>query len=73
MNRFGNIEKLVREDGFDIDAKFYMIVEGENPITKKWYINYDRAIEWTDGQLVRLQISTDITDLKRMEEELRQA
>ena len=47
--------------------------QGKNPITKKWYINYDRAIEWTDGRLVRLQISTDITDLKKMEEELRQA
>ena len=47
--------------------------QGENPITQKWYINYDRAIEWTDGRLVRLQISTDITDLKKMEEELRQA
>jgi len=46
---------------------------GKNPITGKWYINYDRAIEWTDERLVRLQIATDITDLKRMEEELRQA
>jgi UDP-hydrolysing UDP-N-acetyl-D-glucosamine 2-epimerase len=33
LDRFGNIENLVREDGFNIDAKFYMIVEGENPIT----------------------------------------
>ncbi len=33
LDRFGNIERLVKEDGFDIDAKFYMIVEGENPIT----------------------------------------
>jgi len=33
LDRFGNIEELVREDGFNIDAKFYMIVEGENPIT----------------------------------------
>jgi UDP-hydrolysing UDP-N-acetyl-D-glucosamine 2-epimerase len=33
LDRFGNIESLVREDGFIVDAKFYMIVEGENPIT----------------------------------------
>jgi len=33
LDRFGNIEELVREDGFNIDSKFYMIVEGENPIT----------------------------------------
>ena len=47
--------------------------QGKNPITEEWYINYDRAIEWTDGRLVRLQIATDITHLKKMEEELRQA
>ncbi len=45
----------------------------KNPISKKWYINHDRAIEWTDGRLVRLQIATDITDFKKMEEQLRQA
>lgn len=33
LDRFGNIEQLVRDDGFHIDAKFYMIVEGENPTT----------------------------------------
>jgi UDP-hydrolysing UDP-N-acetyl-D-glucosamine 2-epimerase len=33
LDRFGNIENLVRADGFEIDAKFYMIIEGENPIT----------------------------------------
>ena len=33
LDRFGNIEDLVRKDGFEIDSKFYMIVEGENPIT----------------------------------------
>ncbi len=39
----------------------------------KWYINYDRAIDWIDGRLVRLQISTDITQLKKMEGDLIQA
>jgi UDP-hydrolysing UDP-N-acetyl-D-glucosamine 2-epimerase len=33
LDRFGNIEELVKNDGFDINAKFYMIVDGENPIT----------------------------------------
>lgn len=33
LDRYGNIEDMVRSDGFDIDAKFYMIIEGENPIT----------------------------------------
>ena len=33
LDRYGNIEKMVIEDGFEIDAKLHMIVEGENPIT----------------------------------------
>jgi len=33
LDRYGNIENLVKEDGFNIDAKFYMIIEGENPVT----------------------------------------
>ncbi|MEH0020340.1 MAG: PAS domain S-box protein [Desulfobacter sp.] len=45
----------------------------EHPVNGKWYMNHDRAIKWTDGRMVKLQIATDITDLKQMEEELRQA
>ncbi len=47
--------------------------QDKNPVTHRWYINNDRAIEWTDGRVVRLQVSTDITQLKQMEEEVRQA
>lgn len=43
------------------------IWEGENPVTKKWYINYDRAIRWVDQRLVRFQISFDITAMKELE------
>ena len=43
--------------------------EGKNPITGQWYINYDRAIKWVDGRLVRLQIATDITRIKDLEKE----
>jgi signal transduction histidine kinase/CheY-like chemotaxis protein len=43
-----------------------------NSLTGKWYNNYDRAIEWTDGRMVKLQTATDITYLKQMEERLRQ-
>ncbi len=49
------------------------IWQKQNPITQKWYLNYDRAIEWTDGRLVKLQIATDITEFKKMESELRQS
>ena len=54
--------------------------ETKNPLTGKWYINHDRAIRWVDGRMVRLQIATDISKLKeleqervRVEEQLRQA
>ena len=43
--------------------------EAQNPITKRWYINYDRAIHWIDGRIVRLQIASDITKLKDLEKE----
>jgi len=33
LDRFGRVEKLIREDGFKIDHSFYSIVEGENPTT----------------------------------------
>ena len=46
------------------------IWQGQNPFSDRWYINYDRAIEWTDGRMVRLQIAIDITDQKQAEEKL---
>jgi signal transduction histidine kinase/ActR/RegA family two-component response regulator len=50
-----------------------VIWQGQNPVTGKWYVNYDRAIKWTDGRIVRLQIATDITQFKTMESQLQQA
>ncbi len=47
--------------------------QDKNPITGKWYSNYDRAIRWIDQRYVRLQIATDITKLKEMETALRQS
>ena len=47
--------------------------QNKNPVTNKWYNNYDRAINWTDGRLVRLQIATDITGFKKMEAQLQQS
>jgi len=46
--------------------------EDRNPVTGRWCINYDRAIRWVDGRMVRLQVATDITRLKELEEERRQ-
>jgi len=50
-----------------------VVWQGRNPISGKWYINYDRAIEWIDGRIVRIQIATDITEHKQMEDALRDA
>ena len=63
-------DRLIDEDGRPTGLVTW---QGKNPITGKWYLNHDRAIEWTDGRLVRLQIATDITEVKKMEQELRQA
>jgi PAS domain S-box-containing protein len=46
-----------------------VIWEGQNPVTGRWYVNYDRAIVWMDGRRVRLQVATDITKIKELEAE----
>ena len=38
----------------------------------RWYDVRDRAIRWIDGRTVRLEIATDISKRKEIEEELRQ-
>ncbi|MDQ1270303.1 MAG: hypothetical protein QG618_1613 [Thermodesulfobacteriota bacterium] len=63
-------DQLIDKDGNPAGVHIW---EGKNPVTGKYYINYDRAIEWTDGRLVRIQIAADITDLKKMESQLLQA
>jgi len=56
----------------DANPTGLIIWQGKNPITQRWYMNYDRAIEWIDGRIVKLQIATDITNLKTMEQQLQQ-
>lgn len=65
-----NNKKLLNQNGEPTGAHVW---NGENPISKRWYIYQDRAIKWMDGRYVKLQIATDFTDLKEMEEALRQA
>ncbi len=43
--------------------------EGRNKLTGHWYVNYDRAIKWIDGRYVRLEVATDITEIKSLEQE----
>lgn len=63
-------DQLVDDHGNPTDV---CVWQAENPVVKKWYIYYDRAIKWIDGRLVRLQIAVDITHLKKVERQLRQA
>ncbi|MEO5356023.1 MAG: PAS domain S-box protein [Nitrospirae bacterium YQR-1] len=44
--------------------------EFQNTVNKKWYYMQDRAIRWIDGRIVRLEIATDITERKILEEKL---
>ncbi len=61
-------DKLLDTEG---NPKGVCVWEDKNPLTGRWYINYDRAIKWIDGRLVRLQVATDITELKEVEDNLR--
>ncbi len=45
--------------------------EFQNTLTGQWFDIRDRAIEWIDGRVVRLEIATDISERKRAEEKLR--
>ncbi|MFA6498710.1 MAG: GAF domain-containing protein [Desulfurivibrionaceae bacterium] len=42
-----------------------------NTVTNRWFHIHDRAIPWLDGRLVRLEIASDITLLKEVEEKTR--
>jgi signal transduction histidine kinase len=48
------------------------IWECTNPITGISYLNYDRAIQWVDGRIVRIQIATDVSARKKAEDALKQ-
>lgn len=51
------------------EATGLYVWEGDNPVTGRRYLHFDRAIDWIDDRLVRLQIAMDITDLTRIQEE----
>ncbi len=44
--------------------------EFKNTVNNHWYQCSDRAILWSDGRIVRLEIALDITELKNAEEQL---
>ena len=61
---------LLKADGH---PKPTVISERFNPITKRWYLNHDRAILWLEGRVVHMHMAMDITELKEMEESLKHA
>ena len=62
------VDELLDADGRPSGTIAY---ESQNPTTGKWFINYDRAIKWSDGRFVMLEMATDITEVKRLQEERR--
>lgn len=50
-----------------------LVWEFQNTANEHWYQCRDQAIEWLDGRLVRIEIATDITDRKLMEQQLEAA
>jgi len=44
--------------------------EFQNTVNNRWYQCHDQAITWVDGRIVRMEIATDITELKKSENKL---
>ena len=44
--------------------------EFQNTVTNRWFYIHDRAINWSDGRIVRMDFATDITEKKQAETEL---
>ena len=61
-------DKLIGPDGNPSDG---VVWEFQNTVNECWYQCRDRAIRWSDGRIVRMEIATDITEHKRAEEALR--
>lgn len=47
--------------------------EFQNTQNSRWYQCRDQAIRWIDGRLVRIEVATDITERKLMEQQLEEA
>lgn len=70
-------EKLLDVEGNPVGP---IVWEFQNTLNNEWYECRDQVIEWLDGQLVRMEIATNITqrkkaenNRKKIEEQLRQS
>ena len=43
----------------------------KNTMNQRWYLCQDSAIPWIDGRFVRMEMATDITERKLLEDEVR--
>ena len=51
----------------------YIIWEEHNTVTGKYYRNTDSLIRWHDGKTVHMQHSVDVTDAKKLQQDLENA
>jgi PAS domain S-box-containing protein len=63
-------DKLLNPDGKPAGVYSW---EFKNTFNNKWYYIQDRAVQWVDGRIVRMEIATDITDRKQVEEILQKS
>ena len=61
---------LLNEQG---ESTGVQVVELQNTVDQQWYQCRDQAIPWVDGRMVRIEIATNITERKLMEQELLEA
>lgn len=45
-----------------------VVWEFQNTVNRRWYLCIDKAIPWSDGRLVRMEVAIDITDRKADEQ-----
>lgn len=67
---FCNNSKLLDSDGKPTGVHVW---ERQNPFTGQWLGIRNRAIGWTDGRLVRLEVAQDISEIKEAEARMRKA
>lgn len=60
--------KLISDSG---KIKGVYAWELQNTVNNRWYDIRDRAINWIDDRIVRLEIATDITERKQIENRLK--
>lgn len=68
--QYCNHTKLIDENGQPTGLVTWEYYNSDN---KRWYLMQDRAIPWSDGRIVRLEIASDITERKQMEVVLRES